>query len=178
VQRAKAKSWAALLWLSTVAAVSLCLDGCKDISRFTTQPGESYCGTIVPAPFVRGGFRPGVRMRLSLDAEHLSDAPGKLATDDGFFADVELRPIPQLQHDPLSTLQFGEGRTRNLIFGVEPNSCDTALAVVSLMDNGDVEVRIVRGAPMSASDAGTSADDSDPLFGLFPLERQKGTCGF
>src|SRR4051794_21889560 len=89
--------------------------GCTDVSKFSTEPGESYCGVVTSAAFVRAGLPEGARMRLELNAERLQDAPGKLwldALENGEKLDgAVLRGVPQLAFDPLSTLEFGEGRT-------------------------------------------------------------------
>ena len=152
--------------------------GCNDVTRFSTDPDESYCGSIIPGPFVRKGFEPGVRMRMTFNADRLADLPGVISTDDGSLSNAPLRPIPQLANDPLSTLQFGEGRQRNLLLVVGVEDGQTAFAVVSLMDSGDVEVRIVRGAPLPPGVTAQPVQESRELFGVFPLARQRGTCGF
>lgn len=154
------------------------LEGCNDVTRFSTEAGESYCGSVITGPFVRQGFGPGVRMRMSFDADRIDTQPGVLSTDDGMFTEAPLRVIPQLSNDPLSTLQFGEGRTRNLLVGVGPTDGQTAFAVVSLMENGNVEVRIVRGAPPPAGVTAIPAHEPRTLFGVFPLTRQRSRCGF
>ncbi len=161
-----------------MVALAIAAFGCEDISDFSTGPGESYCGQIVPGGFVRQGFAPGVRLRLHLDTDRLQKQPGDLATDDGLFRDAVLRPIPQLAHDTLSTLRFGEGRVRNLVFGIQPEAGATAYVIVSLLQNDDVEVRILRGAPPVEGEQIPSADQGPELFGVFPLTRQAGTCGF
>jgi len=152
--------------------------GCKDISRFGTGPDESYCGGIVPGGFVRQGFAPGVAMRLHIDPDRLQDAPGDISTDDGTFVDAPLRPIPQLAHDSLSTLDFGEGRVRNLLLGAQPAQGATAYVIVSLLENESVEVRVLRGAPPTDTEAVPVSWFGPELFGVFPLVRQKGTCEF
>ena len=164
------------LFLAVLAAAGS--TGCKDIERFSTGPGESYCGTIVPGPFVRGGFGPGVRMRMTLDTDHLNDAPGMVTTDDGLFSYAVLRPIPQLAHDSLSTFNFGEGRERNLLFGVRATEGAQAFAVVSLLENGDVEVRVLRGAGLLPGESEPLPAEGPQLYGIFPMVRQQGTCGF
>lgn len=161
--------------ITTLAVVAY---GCKDISEFSTGPGESYCGQIVPGGSFRAGFAPGVRLRLHLDTERIQDAPGDLATDDGRFFDAPLRPIPELSHDSLSTLDFGEGRIRNLLYGIKPESGAVAYVVISLLDNGNVEARILRGAPPTAGEPPSTEEHGRDLFGVFPLTRQRGTCGF
>jgi hypothetical protein len=120
-------------------------------------------------------------MCLVLDAEHLQDSPGTLTTSDGRFRATTLRPIPQIWHDPLSTLSFGDGRRQNLVYMATPlaASGDTqdVMVVLSLMTEGGVEIRIVRGAP--ESDAGApDAGNPPPLFGVFTLDRREGSCSF
>ena len=150
--------------------------GCKDISRFSTAPGESYCGAIVPASFVLRGFGDKRRMRMTFDADHLADAPGTLSTDDQLLTNTPMRPVPELFHDAFSTFNFGEGRDKNLLFAIDPTDPaqgPTITVVVSLMHGGDAEVRLMRGAP-PLPDATASAP---PLFGVFaPMTRQPGAC--
>ncbi len=83
---------------------------CRDLSGFTTN-GGSYEGAVVSADFVRAGIGPTARLCLTLDADHLQDTPGSVWTSDGLFTAAPMRTIPQIWHDPLSTLSFGEGRT-------------------------------------------------------------------
>ena len=80
--------------------------GCRDVSRFSTNEGHHYEGTIVQGSFVRAGLEGDARMCLSLDADHLQDTPGTITTLDGRFRTTALRPIPQLWHDG----DFGEQR--------------------------------------------------------------------
>jgi len=167
----------ALVVLAGALGLSI-LAGCNDVTRFSTEAGESYCGNIVPGPFVRQGFKPDVRMRMSFDADRIDTQPGVLSTSDGMFTEAPLRSIPQLGNDPLSTLQFGEGRSRNLFVGVSPSDGQTAFAVVSLMENGNVEVRVVRGAPPPAGVTSIPAHEAPTLFGVFPLTRQRSRCDF
>jgi hypothetical protein len=182
---------------SVVAAVVLAASvaGCRDVSRFSTNDDHHYEGTIVQGSFVRAGLEGDARMCLSLDADHLQDTPGTITTLDGRFAGTPLRPIPQLWHDPLSTLSFGDGRTRNLLYvaaahapvdagGSSPLEEGDVMVFLSLMQSGDVEVRLVRGAPpasIDASDAGATAgaaSASSNLFGVFTLRREEGSCSF
>lgn len=159
------------------------LASCKDVTRFSTDPDEKYCGSIIPGPFVRRGFAAGVKMRMSFDADRLWDAPGVVSTDDGTLKEAALRPIPSLSHDSLSMLQFGEGRTRNFLYVVSTSDTESgggqsAIAVVSLLENGDAEMRILRGAPLPTGVQARPVQDGPELFGVFPLTRQRGTCGF
>ena len=167
--------------LSAITVVLLIgAPSCKDATRFSTAPGESYCGRIVAAPFVRRGFADNVRVRMSFDADRLDTTPGVLSTDDRLLVDAPMRPLPELSHDPLSTFNFGEGRDKNLLFAVDPTDAakgPTICVVVSLMHGGDAEVRLVRGAP--SSDGSMPAGNGEPLFGVFaPLTREPGQCSF
>jgi hypothetical protein len=154
------------------------LAGCKDIDRFSTEPGQSYCGKIVSTCMVRRGFGESVCMRMTFDAHHVSDRPGTLSTSDGMFDKTAMRAIPQLSHDPLLTFTFGEGREKNFLFVADPARADGGPAinvVVSLMHSGDAEVRLIRGA--AGGDELPCGLEGPALFGVFaPLQRQEGAC--
>jgi hypothetical protein len=169
----------------TLAAVLV--TACTDTSRWNSEPGESFCGDVTAASFVRAGVPEGMRMRLELDAERLQSTPGRLWTtalpSGDKLTGAEMRVIPQVLHDPLSTLSFGEGRVRNAIAVADLPSADPArpssqlIVIVSLLQSGEVEVRLLRGALGSVpSDAGP-ADPTGNLFGVFRLRREKGDCG-
>lgn len=156
------------------AALAL-LTSCKDVTSYSNAPDENYCGSVIQGPFVRAGLSPSVQMRLHLDADSLASAPGTLSTSDGLLQNAPMLAIPQLFHDPLSTLEFGEGRRRNLFYVVSPTRPGSPVSVViSLMESGDVEVRLLRGA--QSLDAQAPPGDS-AIFGVFPLQRRKGNCG-
>ena len=156
---------------------------CRDLSAFTTG-NDHYEGIVVDADFVRAGIPSGVKLCLTLDADHLQDMPGALSTNDGRFHDVALRPIPQIWHDPLSTFTFGEGRLKNLLYVVTASTSfgdgkgDDVFTVVSLMQSGDVEVRLLRGAPGLAPDGGSATGPEGNLFALFDLTRSSGPCSY
>ena len=163
------------------AVAGLLTPACRDVSGFSTQ-GDHFEGPVVQANFVRAGIDPSTTMCLTIDTNHLQDAPGALWTSDGRFAATALRPVPQIWHDPLSTLSFGQGRTKNLVYVASAQSTDADLggesvAIVSLMDSGNIEVRLLRGAPGGpASDAGTPSPAN--LFAVFNLQRRSGACPF
>jgi len=168
-----------------LAAVLAMLGGCRDLSGFSTVPNDRYEGVVVDADFVRVGVDVGTSLCLTLDADRLQDAPGAISTSDGRFHAVPLRPIPQIWHDPLSTLSFGEGRLKNLMYMATAtmrfadNQSDDTLAVVSLMQSGGVEVRLIRGAPSTASaDASSMAAPPVIVFAVFPLSRRTGPCSY
>lgn len=165
------------------ATLTLSLVGCADLERFSTSAGESYCGSITLASEFREGLGPVAQMRLTLDTAALDagGSPGRVTTSERLSADAEprrlideaaLRPIKPLAHDPLSFLQFGDGRERNAIYAVSVADSSQAamLAVLSLKSSGEVEVRLLR----PSADEGTS----DGVYGVFTLKKKEGKCGF
>lgn len=165
--------------------------GCDDLSRFSTADGEAYCGAITLGGAFRTGLSPRVQMRLTLDADALDgpEPPGALWTyeaPDGATSErrlldgATLRPIGALAHDPLSRLEFGEGRERNTIFAVDASEpeAEPLLAVLSLRTDESVEVRLLRPgrAPLASGEA--EAAGQRQVFGNFRLTRRTGTCGF
>jgi hypothetical protein len=161
----------ALGMLAVSCALSCASMACRDNSRFSSR-GDRFQGPVVKGSFVRAGFAEDVSMCLTLDTDHLQDAPGTVSTSDGRLKNAPLRPIPQIWHDPLSTLSFGDGRTQNLVYAAAPNDAQDLMVVVSLMQSDNIEVRLVRGAPEADGGAGAS------VFGVFNLEKQTGPCAF
>jgi hypothetical protein len=157
--------------------------GCRDLSSFTTA-GAHYEGLVVQGDFVRAGVDPTAKSCLTLDADHLEDAPGAISTSDGRFHAAALRPIPQIWHDPLSTLSFGEGRLRNLVYLATASTPfvdgrgDDVLVILSLVQSGDVEVRLIRGAPGFSSDSAAVPSSGGNLFAVFDLVRSPGPCSY
>ncbi len=156
-----------------LAAGSVALAGCRDVSSFTTS-GDSFQGNVVDDAFFCAGVDAGTCMCLTLDANHLQDAPGAVSTTDGRFQMTALRPIPELWRDPLSTLSFGDGRLRNLIYVASSTTPlydgggQDVFVVVSLMQSGDVEVRLLAGAPSLGADA---AAQSSQYFRRVPADK-------
>jgi hypothetical protein len=164
---------------SLAAAVALVsFSGCRDLSGFSTTNGDRYEGVVVGANFVLAGIQPDTKLCLTIDTDHLQDAPGAISTDDGMFARVALRPIPQIWHDPLSTFSFGEGRLKNLLYVATSSAGDDVFVVVSLMQSGGIEVRLLRGAPGLVEDGGAPPTAGGNLFGVFDLSRASGPCSY
>lgn len=166
-----------------MTALALCGSaGCRDLSRFsTTGPDDFYCGDIVDGDIVRRGFGPKLKLKMTFDVAQLDSSPGNLTTDDGLLMAAPMRSMPELVSDPLWTLEFGEGRDKNLLYMVDPTADGggpSILAIVSLMHDGSAEVRLLRGAP--ALGGGPSPEvDGQPLFGVFgPLRRDHEACTF
>lgn len=155
------------LAFSAVLATTVAIAGCRDPSRFSSH-GDRFEGPVVAGSFVRAGLGPDVTMCLTIDSDHLQDGPGTISTSDGRLRAAPLRPIPQIWHDPLSTLSFGEGREQNLVYAAAPADAQDLMVVVSLMQEDAIEVRLLRGAP--------PADAA--VFGVFTLRRLSGPCAY
>lgn len=160
------------------AALLAAVSACSDVSRFDTGQDAAYCGTIVGATFVRQGFSRQVQAELRVDTGALDTVPGRLTFHrDGepcegkaAFTNAALTHPTKLESDPLSQLEFGDDRELNFLSWVRSNCEETYLAVVSLMHDDSVELRLLR-APNSASAPETGA------LGVFPLERSSRGCG-
>ena len=164
---------AATVWLALGAAL-----GCRDLDRFDTGDTDAYCGQIIDGDFTRRGFDAGLGLRVTLDIPALQVAPGTLTTSDAETGQCAPQPLfdhapfqvtPELFSDPLSLLEFGATREHNFVAWVDSTCQGSALAVVSLMHTGDVEVRLLR--------RGEQAETPGPGdFGVFQLKRSN--CGF
>jgi hypothetical protein len=154
-----------------LAALASALAACERLDRYGTGSG-SLEGSVESADLVRAGFAPGVRACLELDTGKLQSAPGFMSTSDGRFTRTPLRPIPPLTSDTLSNLSFADGQVRNLLFALRENGSAPrdVLVVVSLLDDGRVELRALDGAP--------GAPGLEPLYGVFPLERKATRCSY
>jgi hypothetical protein len=167
----------------SLGIAALVLAGCRDLSSFNTGSG-AFAGPAVEASFVLAGISPGTNLCLTLDTDHLQDGPGDVSTSDGRFSAAPLRPIPQIWQDPLSTFTFGEGRLKNLIYVATASipfgdgNGNDVFFVVSLMQSGDVEVRVLRGAPGRLADGGSAPSSNGNLFAVFDLTRQPGACAY
>ena len=175
--------------LASFACTALLLCGCRHLDRFDTEKGEAYCGSMVPAAFAHEGFLPdeeteALRLRLALDMDALTTTPGTISTDDAdrglctpepLFDQAVLRAIEEAFHDPLSSLEFGEGPEHNFLTWVDSTCQGTMIGVVSLMKNDDVELRLLKPAALPAADAGPA---ERPGFAQFRLRRRSGDCGF
>lgn len=147
---------------------------------------------MVSAPLFHSGFipeggKPNLRLRLHLDVDALTTNPGTLTSDDRtrglckasdqpLFDEAPLRAIPEVLHDPISTLEFGQGREHSFFAYVDSTCQGTMLAVVSLMKSKNVEVRLFKPAAMTDSDAPAAESSGYALFYLEPYETS--SCGY
>lgn len=175
-------------------SLGLCLlgAGCADLSDYQLEADEAYCGAMVSAPvfhsgFVPDGAPPALRLRLHLDVDALTTNPGSVTSDDSehglckdsakpLFDEAPLRAIPEVLHDPISTLEFGQGRVHTFFAYVDSTCQGTMLAVVSLMKNKTVEMRLFKPAAMTKADAPAEKSSGYALFYLKPFETDG--CGF
>jgi hypothetical protein len=144
------------------------------VSDFSTEAGECYQGAIVRDEFVRAGFLPDTQLWLTLDTKALLEAAPAaivMSTSDGIFNASVAHALPQLRHDALSLLDFPGGRVRNFLAYAQAVQGPKATMVLSLMENGRVEVRVLR------PDEDPEDGRDDALFGVFRLDLDDG-CPF
>ena len=179
---------------------ALLVASCHNLDSFNSKPGDAYCGAIIGAAapasdpnkpafqagFVPEGQPPTLELALTLDTSKLTSEPGILRSNDALnglcsanseplFQDAPLRAIPELDHDALSTLSFGEGHVHDFFAWVDSTCQGTMVAVVSLMKNNQVEIRLFKPARLPPPNA---APGEKPGFAVFQLEAKKGGCGF
>ena len=142
--------------------------GCDSQAEYSTDADSCYIGSIIDADFVRSGsFDANVRISMSLDVNALAagnKVGAVITTDDGLFKNAPVRQMLELTRDFLSQLQFPGGRTRSFLAYAEDRNGELANVVISLMENGDVEVRIFRPA----------RDPEETLFGVFRAVLKEG----
>jgi len=137
--------------------------------------------------FVPEGSPPSLRLKLRLQVDQLTTLPGHLTSDDAvrglckdtggaLFDAAPLRAIPQVLHDPISTLSFGDGREHSFFAYVDSSCQGTMLAVISLMRNEEVEVRLFKPAPQTSADSPVAEQAGYALFYL--RARAADNCGF
>lgn len=188
--------------LSSIAPLGVLLTtlSCHNsLDRFNTKGDTAFCGQLVKAPAFQDGFVPDgtpmllLTMKLTLDTSQLSSFTGdqstilgRLSSNDAdlglcsgsgqaLFKSSPLRGIPQVDHDAISTLTFGEGHDEDFFAWTDSTCQGTMLAVVSLLRKGDVELRLFKPAPLPLPDAGP---EQRPGFALFYLTRAEKGCGF
>src|SRR5450432_630590 len=169
---------------------------CHNLDSFNSKPGDAYCGAIIGAAapasdpnkpafqagFVPEGQPPKLELALTLDTSKLTSEPGILRSSDALtglcsakseplFQDAPLRAIPEVDHDALSTLTFGEGHEHDFFAWVDSTCQGTMLALVSLLKNRQVEIRLFKPARLPPSNA---PPDQQPGFAMFPFHAQKG----
>ena len=183
------------------AFAALALLGCHSLDGFDTKPGYAYCGPIIGVAPFQAGFvplnqPPSLWLALTLNTSNLTSVPGYLTSNDTanglcsasgqpLFQGAPLRAIPEVDNDVLSTLSFGEGHEHDFFAWVDSTCQGTMVAVVSLMKNDQVELRLFKPARQPPPDAGPAEIPGFAVFHLAPRLRStpenpmpKGGCGF
>ncbi len=175
--------------LAPIALLGLATLGCRDLERFDTHGDEAYCGEMVGAPFHEGFLPenanpPVIGMRLTFDIGGLATSPGTVTTDDAeqgpcapapLFEETRLRSVREAFHDPVSQLEFGDGRDQNLLVWADSTCQGTLLGVVSLMRDDSIEMRFFK--PAGEPDDETPKAER-PGFAQWKLSRHRRGCGF
>jgi hypothetical protein len=178
--------------LGVLAALSA---SCRSLDRFDTKGDPAFCGDLVVGPSFTKGFigakqePPLLSLMLELDTSQMANLgedkpsfPGQLSSNEvgglcpgePLFKGAQLRTIPQVYHDTLSALSFGEGHDEDFFAWVDSTCQGTMLGLVSLLRNGQVELRLFKPAPLSA--AAEPPPDQSPGYALFYLNRSEHGC--
>lgn len=169
------------------------LVACTDLGEFATNPDIVYRGGVTgtdeldceagtSCSFIRRGFAVDTQLELDFDPE--MSAPGTLTTSGepcGATLDgAALRPIVPLDHDQLGEFDFpGEARLKNYIYVVSPTTGPLAgrdaMAFVSLLRGGGIEVRFIAGAGQNCdpSDCAAIASGTCDYFGFWRTSRER-----
>lgn len=186
----------AVLWLALGTWIGACT-GVDDYGANTSRP---YFGTVLgqtdPAcdagtgcSFLRRGFEANTELYMTFDPTKIDSSPGVVVTRGAgrateacgtTFETVPLLAIEPVQHDVLSRMVLpGEGRLRTYLFSLEPTSgplaARGAYAVVSLMREQELEVRIFSGSgrrDCAPTDCASFQAGMCDFFGVFHLKRR------
>ncbi|MEI9950180.1 MAG: hypothetical protein WDO74_14690 [Pseudomonadota bacterium] len=171
---------------------------CTSLDGFNSKPGEAYCGPIGLALFHEGFVKEDspsdLVVALTMNTSKLSSVPGLLSSKDPqgicgtadapqvLFLDAPVRAIPEVDHDVLSALTFGEGHDHDFFAWVDSTCQGTMLAVVSLMKNNYIELRLFKPAPSPPPNATPAQRPGFALFHLDPkplyVPKEEGGCDF
>jgi hypothetical protein len=185
-----------LLGVASAFAVA----GCHNLDNFDTKDGYAYCGSIPASPtfqkgFVPDGQPPTLELALTMNTSKLTGQPGILSSNDAgnglcgdqpLFQDAPIRAIPEVDQDAISTLTFGEGHQHDFFVWVDSTCLGTMLAVVSLIKNNQVELRLFKPARLPQPEPPPTSAEK-PGFALFHLALKpraapgiatKDSCGF
>jgi len=165
--------------------------GCRGANRFDTSASGAFCGELVAGvtsdglvPDVQDGARIQLKLALTLDSHHLSDVPGTLTSNDDtnglcsgqrLFEKAPVRTIQPALRDAISGIQITQDHEQDVFTWVDSTCQGTFVAILSLMVDGKVEVRLFK--PLRDVDAGAPANQRSG-FGVFSLARSDTGCGF
>lgn len=186
--------------------IALAGSGCTELGEYRGDYSGDVLGGVAcaeddePCSFIRRGFRGATTLRLDgfdptiLDYDDATGTgPGRLTTDDehcgagtATLVDEPLRPVPALSHDALSQLEVpGSSRLRTYVYALEPSrgplAGRDAMVFLTLLEEGDVEVRILAGdgaetdcaalplTPAPPADCDLRSRQECDFFGVFEL---------
>ena len=167
---------------------------CSELGEFATDGETVYRGRVVgtdspecdpgtSCSFIRRGFAVDTQIELELDPEVTNS--GRITTTGEpcgpTLEGAVLQSIPALDHDQLGELDFpGEARLRNYMFVVRPTTGPLAgrdaMAVVSLIRGGGIEVRFIAGSSQNdcdPNDCAALASGMCDFFGVFRTRRER-----
>lgn len=168
----------------------LCLAACRDISRFDTNGQSAYCGELLAPDFATAGLAADndaaskLAVELTLDTSQIATRPGALFSNDAdgglcaphaMFEEAALRTVTEALSDKISTMQLGENHEQDIVTWVDSTCLGSMVALVSLLRDGNVELRLLKPAPEPTSET-TAAQR--PGFGVFSLKRHDDGCEF
>jgi hypothetical protein len=172
--------------------------GCRNLNRFDSRNGDAYCGSIVGQGSISTGFEEpewaGTKdmpttLGLTLNTDDLfkkdgvpalvtsNDATfGPCAPNQRLFDGAKLRTIEKARGDRISGMRISDDHEEDVVTFVDSSCSGSMVGILSLINNGNVELRLLRPTPEPTSDP--PAADATPRFGLFLLARTESGCGF
>lgn len=172
--------------------------GCRSVERFDTRPGAAYCGSLVGQGVISTGFEESgwegsagqQTLSLTLNTAEMfrsggvpavvtshDAAFGPCGPDQPLFQRAEARTLGAALGDRLSAMRLNEDHEEDIVTFVDSTCSGSMVAILSLIKNGDVEVRLLRPAPAN-SGADIATPDATGRFGLFELKKIEKGCGF
>lgn len=174
---------------------------CRSVDRFDTHDDEAYCGRLLGQNDLSLGFEAsnwaGSGDEATIAIESLRTAQlfekdgevGLLTSHDEnygpcsveqkpLFARAALRTIGKAQGDRISSMQIAEDHEGDYVTFVDSSCSGSMVAILSLVQDGTLELRLLRPAPLvRTSDASVPVTpDNTPRFGVFQLMKQKQGC--
>jgi len=167
--------------------IGLIAPGCRSLDRFNTERGEAFCGTLIAPDRVSEGFEfwleqqqnqnPPLYLSVTLDTNSLQNRPGKVRSNDSLtgpcapyplFENAPLRTVKTALGDRISSMQLADDHEEDILTYLDSTCSGSMVAILSLIQNGSVELRLLRPAP---DDPGASVFDQ-PRFGVFGLRKE------
>lgn len=174
------------LWIALSGFAQVLAVGCDDLADFR----GNFDGSIVKGNFVRSCFAEETRAKLHFNAAYatgdVSVLPESernwLSTTDGTFDRTVLEPISKLEDDQLSLFTFpGPKRLKNYLLLARPKEGPLAqrdaLIVVSLLDEENIELRVIGRTSDTSQACAVEADAGesvDPDAGTQPAGMASG----